>query len=128
MEGTLDEDITPPFRVILSSSVAAKMRDGIPRASATERAGLGTPYEGLLEVGGLMMGEKVGDNTFRVVDISLTIGELGRYYLDPAEHQPFVDEFRAKFRDAGRFGLIGSWHSHPSGEPEPGQGDHRGPG
>lgn len=123
MEGTLEEDITPPFRVILSSCVAAKIRDGIPRASTAERAGLGSPYAGLLEVGGFMMGEKVGDNTFRVMDISLTISEPGRYYLDPAEHQPFVDEFRAKFCDEGRFGLIGSWHSHPSGESEPGKRD-----
>lgn len=110
MEDILEEDIAPPVRVILSDRVVAKMRDGIPRA-------------GLLEVGGLMMGENVADNVFRVLDISLTVGEPGRYYLDPAEHQSFVDEFRGEFCDEGRFRLIGSWHSHPSGDPEPGKRD-----
>ena len=123
VEDILEEDITPPFRVILSNRVAAKIRNGIPRASAAERAGLGAPYASVLEVGGLMMGEKVGDNTFRVMDVSLTIGEPGRYNLDPAKHQAFVDDFLAKFCDEGRFGIIGSWHSHPSGNPEPSKGD-----
>lgn len=123
MEEILEEDIVPTFRVILSSGVAAKIRSGIPRASAAERAGLGLPYAGLVEAGGLMMGELVGENTFRVTDVSLTIGEPNRYYLDPVEHESFVQAFRAKCPDTDRFGLIGSWHSHPSGEPEPSEGD-----
>ena len=123
MEDILEEDLVPSFRVILSSGVAAKIRDGIPRASAAERAGLGLPYAGLVEAGGLMMGEHFGENTFRVTDVSLTIGEPNRYYLDPAEHDSFVGAFRAKCPDAARFGIIGSWHSHPSGEPEASAGD-----
>ena len=70
-----------------------------------------------------MMGEHVGANTFRVTDVSLTIGEPGRYYLDPAEHQSFVEAFRVRFPDESRFSLMGSWHSHPSGGPEPSAGD-----
>ena len=81
MDDILEEDFVPSFRVILSSGVAAKIRDGIPRASAAERAGLGLPYAGSVEAGGLMMGEHVGENTFRVADVSLTIGEPNRYYL-----------------------------------------------
>ena len=123
MEDILEKDFVPPFRVVLSSGVTAKIRNGIPRASATERAGLGLPYAGLLEAGGLMMGEKVGENTFRVMDASLTIGEPYRYHLDPAEHRAFVEAFRAKFPDGSRFGLIGSWHSHPSGDPKPSASD-----
>jgi [CysO sulfur-carrier protein]-S-L-cysteine hydrolase len=123
VEDILEEDIVPPFRLILSSGVAAKIRNGIPRASAAERAGLGLPHASLLEAGGVMMGEDLGQNTFRVTDVSLTIGEPDRYDLDPAEHQPFVEAFRAKFPDDRRFGMIGSWHSHPSGEPEPSAGD-----
>lgn len=119
MEDILEEDLVPSFRVILSSRAAAKMRDGIPRASAAERGGLGLPYTGLIEAGGLMVGEHVGENAFRVTDVSLTIGEPNRYYLDPADHESFVGAFRAKCPDAARFGLIGSWHSHPSGEPQP---------
>jgi len=57
------------------------------------------------------MGEAIGNNTFRVTDVSLTIGEPNRYYLAPAEHESFRASFLAKFPDAGQFGLIGSWHS-----------------
>lgn len=125
VEDILEEDIVPPFRVILTSDTAAKIRNGLPRASAAERAGLGNPYASLLEVGGLMMGEHVGQNTFRVTDVSLKLGEPGRYYLNPAEHRSFVEAFWAKFPDRSRFSLIGSWHSHPSGEPVPSGSDLR---
>lgn len=43
-----------------------------------------------------MMGENMGDNTFLVTDVSLTIGEPGRYDLAPAEHRSFTEGFRAK--------------------------------
>jgi proteasome lid subunit RPN8/RPN11 len=123
VDDVLEEDFTPPFKVVLTSGVATKIRDGIPRASAAEKAGLGLPYAGSVEAGGLMMGEALGDNTFRVTDVSLTIGETDRYYLDPAEHESFRASFLAKFSDADRYGLIGSWHSHPSGNPVPSQAD-----
>jgi len=119
----MEEDTGPPVRVILSSRVAAKMHDGMPRPNEAERAGLGNPFSTSIEVGGLMMGERLGDRIFRVIDISLTIGEAGRYYLDFAQHQPFIDDFMARFDDRYRFGLIGSWHSHPSGEPTPSECD-----
>lgn len=123
MEDILEEDVVPSFRVILSNGVAAKIRNGIPRASVAENASLGLPYAGLLEVGGLLMGEDVGENTFRVTEVSLTIGEPYRYYLDPAEHYACLKTFKTQFPDNSRFGLIGSWHSHPSGKPEPSVAD-----
>jgi proteasome lid subunit RPN8/RPN11 len=115
----LEDDITPVFRVLLSSVDAAKIRDGMPRASAAEHAGLETPYGSQLEAGGLMMGEQVGDNTFRITDISLTTGQPHSFHLDPLVHQPFLDAFYARFPDRWRFNLIGSWHSHPSGNLTP---------
>jgi len=110
IHGILEQDITPSFRVSLSEAVAAKIRDGIPHRSQ-------------VEAGGVMLGELVGDDTFRVTDVSLTIGKRRHYYCDPPEHQPFVDEFFARFPDRKRFGLIGTWHSHPSGNAMPGRGD-----
>ena len=109
---TPENYVTPSFRVILSEAVAAKIRDGIPRASQ-------------IEAGGVMLGEHVGDNTFRVTDVSLKLGRHRYYYCDPPEHQPFVDEFLARFPDRKRFGLLGTWHSHPSGIAMPGRGDLR---
>ena len=71
-----------------------------------------------------MMGGHFGENTFRVMDVSLTIGEPNRYYLATLPSaESFVGAFRAKCPDSARFGIIGSWHSHPSGEPEPSAGD-----
>lgn len=119
VDSILERDITPRFRVILRSAVAARIREGIPRASVAERSGLGLPFAGLVEVGGLMLGERVAENAFLVIDISLTVGEPRRYQYEPDEHRPVVQAFFEQFPDRSRFGMIGSWHSHPSGSPKP---------
>ena len=115
----VEKDITSPFRVILSSSVAAKMQGGVPRPSLTERSGLGLPSQILVEVGGVMMGEHLEKHTFRVTGVSLTMGADRQYYFDPKEHQPFVDAFLAESSGRNGTSFIGHWHSHPSGSLTP---------
>lgn len=119
MDNISDEDITRPFRLILGSVAAAKIRDGIPQATPAERAGLGAPFASLVEAGGLLMGESIGENAFRVMDVSVTIGEPHCFYRDQTEHQPFLNEFYERFPDRYRYNLIGDWHSHPSGNLTP---------
>jgi proteasome lid subunit RPN8/RPN11 len=114
MDDILEKDFTPLFQVTLSRLVADQIRNSIPRASPNERANLGLAFS-KFEVGGMLMGERIGQNAARVTAVSLALGELHGFHRDPAEHDPCVAEFLCRFPDRKRYGLIGSWHSHPSG-------------
>lgn len=74
------------------------------------------------EIGGLLLGEHVRDETFRVVDITVqrSGGSAAHFVRDPAQHQAQLDEFFARTgADYTRFNYLGEWHSHPSFEPLP---------
>ncbi len=74
------------------------------------------------EIGGLLLGEHVGDDTFRLVDVTVqrSGGSSAHFLRDPAEHQPQLDEFFARTgADFTRYNYLGEWHSHPSFEPLP---------
>lgn len=69
------------------------------------------------EIGGLLFGEHVGGDEFRIVDISVQRGGGSpvHFVRDPAQHQPQLDEFFERTgRDYTRFNYLGEWHSHPS--------------
>src|SRR5262249_15377301 len=77
---------------------------------------------GRLEIGGLLMGEHVAGETFRLVDFSVqhSGGSAVHFVRDPAEHQTQLDGFFARTAaDFTRFNYLGEWHSHPSFEPLP---------
>jgi hypothetical protein len=113
VEIVLEEDITPRFRVRLSGAVAARLREGIPRASAAERSGPGIAYAGLVEVAGPMMGERVAESSFLVSIISMIVGEPRRYRFGPDEHKTLVQTFFREFSDRARLGMNGSCiHTH----------------
>ena len=74
------------------------------------------------EIGGVLVGEHVEGETFRIVDISVQLsgGTAAHFVRDPAQHKAFLDDF---FRRTGnnyeRFNYIGEWHSHPRFTPLP---------
>ncbi len=82
---------------------------------------------GAREIGGILMGEHVGPDTFRVQDI--TIQHSGGTF---AAFTRLVDRiigplrvfFRATNFDYTRFNYIGEWHSHHSFALRPSGSDH----
>jgi [CysO sulfur-carrier protein]-S-L-cysteine hydrolase len=80
------------------------------------------------EIGGIMMGEHLAEDTFRVCDLTVqhrggtftsfrrllagALGPLQRFFADTEHH----------YR---RFNYLGEWHSHPAFVPEPSATDHR---
>lgn len=74
------------------------------------------------EIGGLLLGEHVAGETFRIVDITVqrSGGSEVHFVRDPAQHRAQLDGF---FQQTGknyeRFNYLGEWHSHPSFEPLP---------
>lgn len=74
------------------------------------------------EIGGVMVGEHVADDMFRIVDISVQRrgGTVNHFIREPSHHKPFLADFFSKTgHDYKRFNYIGEWHSHPSFEPMP---------
>lgn len=78
------------------------------------------------EIGGLLLGEHVEGETFRLVDVTVqrTGGSEIHFIRDPSQHQQQLDEF---FHRTGanfaKFNYLGEWHSHPSFEPLPSSKD-----
>ena len=85
-------------------------------------------FAGRREIGGILMGEMVGDQRFRIADISVDTvsGSLAHFVRDAEHHER---ELRAFFERTGadykRFNYLGEWHSHPSFEVTPSGPDIR---
>jgi proteasome lid subunit RPN8/RPN11 len=78
------------------------------------------------EIGGVMVGEHVGEDTFRIVDVSFQRqeGSIAHFIRDPSDHSEFLAEFfKTTGNDYKRFNYIGEWHSHPSFKPVPSSED-----
>jgi integrative and conjugative element protein (TIGR02256 family) len=74
------------------------------------------------EIGGVLVGEHVENETFRIVDISVQLsgGTAAHFVRDPVLHKAFLDDFfRRTGQDYQRFNYIGEWHSHPMFTPLP---------
>ena len=72
---------------------------------------------GSREIGGLLFGEHLGGDYFRIVDFSVqTAGGTDAHFLrDLEQNQKAMDRFFASVSgDFERFNYIGEWHSHPS--------------
>ena len=72
------------------------------------------------------MGEHVGDEVFRVVDISVQRvgGSHVGFTRNPKDHEAQLQNFFARTgQDYARFNYLGEWHSHPSFEPYPSSTD-----
>jgi integrative and conjugative element protein (TIGR02256 family) len=83
---------------------------------------------GRREIGGLLMGEHLGGEIFRVIDISVqhSGGSQSCFVRNPRDHQSQLQEFFARTgENYARFNYLGEWHSHPSYEPFPSATDLR---
>jgi integrative and conjugative element protein (TIGR02256 family) len=80
------------------------------------------------EIGGLLMGEHVRDEIFRVTEISVQRagGSEACFIRDPANHKTQLEKFFADTgADYSRFNYLGEWHSHPTVEAVPSSTDVR---
>jgi integrative and conjugative element protein (TIGR02256 family) len=78
------------------------------------------------EIGGILLGEHVKDDFFRVVEISVQRagGSHSRFTRHPKEHEKQLERFlRRTGGDYRRFNYLGEWHSHPSFVPTPSMED-----
>lgn len=77
---------------------------------------------GSREIGGLLMGECVGEEQFRLVEVTVqrTGGSHAEFMRQPTTHQAQLDDFFTRTgNDYSRFNYLGEWHSHPSFEAVP---------
>jgi hypothetical protein len=68
------------------------------------------------------MGEHLGDETFRVANISVQHagGSEACFIRNPADHHSQLQEFFALTgENYSRFNYLGEWHSHPSFDSRP---------
>jgi integrative and conjugative element protein (TIGR02256 family) len=97
------------MKILLPCQVTETLREELRRA-------------GRREIGGVLVGEHVDGETFRIVDISVqrSGGSLAHFVRDPAQHREFLDAFFEKTgHDYRRFNYFGEWHSHPMSRPLP---------
>jgi [CysO sulfur-carrier protein]-S-L-cysteine hydrolase len=97
------------MQILLAPPIVKRLRRELRRA-------------GKREIGGLLMGEHLGSELFRVVDISMqrSGGTRACFIRDPRSHQPYLDKFFARTgNDYSRFNYLGEWHSHPTFEAAP---------
>jgi integrative and conjugative element protein (TIGR02256 family) len=83
---------------------------------------------GRREIGGLLMGEHVRDELFRLVELSVQRGggTNACFIRRPQDHKAQLEKFFAENgNDFSRFNYMGEWHSHPSFEPLPSDTDIR---
>jgi|ERR1017187_6119494 integrative and conjugative element protein (TIGR02256 family) len=81
---------------------------------------------GKREIGGLLMGEHLHDEIFRVIEISVqrSGGSHACFVRNPKKHQDKLQKFFARTdENYVRFNYLGEWHSHPSFEPAPSSTD-----
>ncbi len=72
---------------------------------------------GAREIGGVLMGEQLGPNRFRIVDFSVdsSTGSIAHFVRTPELHQEALRSFFERTgSDYRRFNYLGEWHSHPS--------------
>ncbi|WP_278983727.1 Mov34/MPN/PAD-1 family protein [Sphingobium yanoikuyae] len=77
---------------------------------------------GTREIGGVLVGEHVADEEFRVVDLSVqrSGGTESCFVRHPKKHRRFMRSFfRRTGADYARFNYLGEWHSHPLYLPVP---------
>ena len=77
---------------------------------------------GRVEAGGVLMGEHVSEDTFRVVDMTAQRhgGSHVGFVRDPKAHAAELASFFERTKgDYTRFNYLGEWHSHPKAAAAP---------
>jgi integrative and conjugative element protein (TIGR02256 family) len=83
---------------------------------------------GRREIGGILMGEHVSENVFRVKEITIQQygGRTAAFSRSVVSIlRPLHSFFKKNNQDYRRFNYLGEWHSHPSFVPEPSVTDCR---
>jgi [CysO sulfur-carrier protein]-S-L-cysteine hydrolase len=71
---------------------------------------------GTREIGGVLVGEHLRDDVFRVSDLSVqrSGGSQSHFTRDVENNRAFIADFFARTgNDYAKFNYIGEWHSHP---------------
>lgn len=103
------------MQLLLPSDVRHSMRKHMTRARRRE-------------IGGILMGEEVSPQRFRVVDFSVDVvsGTTAHFVRDADHHER---ELHAFFQRTGadyrRYNYLGEWHTHPSFDVRPSLQDVR---
>jgi proteasome lid subunit RPN8/RPN11 len=91
------------MKLILPAELVVRLRAELRRARVRE-------------IGGVLVGEHLGDTTFQVVDLSVqrSGGSAAHFVRDVAHNNAFLSDFFARTgNDYQRFNYLGEWHSHP---------------
>ncbi|PKR55605.1 Mov34/MPN/PAD-1 family protein [Thalassospira marina] len=91
------------MKILLPNNIIRKMRCQMLKASSRE-------------IGGILMGEAVQDQVFRVVDFTtdLKSGSASRFNRDSEQHDKALSDFFERTgADYKRFNYLGEWHTHP---------------
>lgn len=92
------------MKLIIPSAIVDHLRQALHRA-------------GSCETGGILVGEYLHDETFRLVALSVQPsggGGTHHFVRDPSHHSEFLaDFFQRTGQDYTRFNYLGEWHSHP---------------
>ena len=97
------------MKLLVPSDIAARIRKELRLA-------------GRVEVGGLLMGEHVAEDAFRVVDLTAqrSGGTVCHFIRDPDAHALALEAFFSRTGgDYTRFNYLGEWHSHPTFQTTP---------
>lgn len=103
------------MKLILPMELVERLRGELHRA-------------GNREIGGVLVGEHLHGETFRIVDLSVqrTGGSASHFVRDVEHNRAFLKDFSARTgNDYQRFNYLGEWHSHPSFAPVPSEPDLR---
>ncbi len=90
--------------------------------NAMQRLTTALEWAGTREIGGILMGEHISENVFRVKDMTIqqhggSFAAFVRIVQDILT--PLTEFFRSTNNNYTRFNYLGEWHSHPSFVPEP---------
>ena len=83
---------------------------------------------GAREIGGVLVGEHLSDERFRLADFSVqhSGGTTNCFVCDPTTHESFLNDFFHRTQDNfTRFNYLGEWHSHPLFTVHPSETDIR---
>ncbi|MDR7038806.1 proteasome lid subunit RPN8/RPN11 [Methylobacterium sp. BE186] len=101
------------MKILLPRPVVTLWKDELRRA-------------GRREIGGVLMGEAVAQDTFRIVEASVQRGggTATSFVRDPRHHGEAIRAFhRRTGHDYTQFNYLGEWHSHPSFPTTPSRDD-----
>lgn len=91
------------MKLLLPNDIVHKMRCHMLKA-------------GSREIGGMLMGEEVGEQVFRIVDFTIDAksGDVANFVRDDENHDKVLAKFfKRTGADYERFNYLGEWHTHP---------------